>query len=303
MHRNVKQLSRGLLAAWLAAAPLLCAGCRARGAVREVYVARHLNAGWEATLTGKAEVGVDNLERVLEVEPDHKEARKLMGRAYAVAKRFEEALPFLEECTSAVGPIRSPENFMDRLLLGQAYNTVGRYDDADRVWSALLEVAQTTQLRVEALNDIGYMLADSGRRLDEALQMTEQAVREAPNDGNIVDSLAWAHYKRGDFELAHKYLKRALELYPWHAELRYHQGMILLKLGRREEAKEALLTASALDPEHEETKKELKALGAAPKRATQREVQWKKQWWETQHALRQTAAALQRALSSSFSTR
>ncbi len=49
-------------------------------------------------------------------------------------------------------------------------------------------------------NDYGYMLAEKGERLDEAIRMLRRAVDAEPGEASIVDSLAWARYKTGVFE-------------------------------------------------------------------------------------------------------
>ena len=47
------------------------------------------------------------------------------------------------------------------------------------------------------LNYLGYSWVDMGLNLEEALEMIRKAVELRPNDGYIVDSLGWAHYRLG----------------------------------------------------------------------------------------------------------
>ena len=51
------------------------------------------------------------------------------------------------------------------------------------------------------LNYLGYMLADRGTRLDEALDISA-AVALDPANGAYLDSLGWVYYKMGNYELA-----------------------------------------------------------------------------------------------------
>ena len=48
-----------------------------------------------------------------------------------------------------------------------------------------------------AANDLGYLWADRGERLDEAERLLEMAHRLRPDNGNIIDSLGWLRYKQG----------------------------------------------------------------------------------------------------------
>ena len=52
------------------------------------------------------------------------------------------------------------------------------------------------------LNYLGYSWVDMGLNLDEAMGMIRKAVELRPNDGFIVDSLGWAHYRLGEYDEA-----------------------------------------------------------------------------------------------------
>ena len=61
------------------------------------------------------------------------------------------------------------------------------------------------------LNYLGYMLADKGVRLNEALKLIRKAVEQEPMNGAYLDSLGWAYFKLGEYELAEENLRRAVE--------------------------------------------------------------------------------------------
>ncbi len=87
-----------------------------------------------------------------------------------------------------------------------------------------------------ALNALGYTLADRNERLDEALQMIEQAHELKPRDPAILDSLGWVHYRLGNLELAEELLRRAFAAYP-DAEVGAHLGEVLWQQGKHREAR------------------------------------------------------------------
>ena len=60
-----------------------------------------------------------------------------------------------------------------------------------------------------ACNDLGYMLADAGLRLDEAETLIRYAVARSPRNAAFLDSLGWVLYKKGDFEAADRWLQKA----------------------------------------------------------------------------------------------
>ena len=74
------------------------------------------------------------------------------------------------------------------------------------------------------LNYLGYWWAESGRHLDRAIQLIEQAVRLRPNSGFFVDSLGWVHYQLGNYQLAVEFLEKATILEPEDALIISHLG-------------------------------------------------------------------------------
>ena len=86
------------------------------------------------------------------------------------------------------------------------------------------------------LNYLGYSWVDQGMNLDEGIEMIRKAVELRPNDGYIVDSLGWAHYRLGEYEEAVTELERAVSLRPEDPVIHDHLGDAYWKTGRRLEA-------------------------------------------------------------------
>jgi tetratricopeptide (TPR) repeat protein len=59
-------------------------------------------------------------------------------------------------------------------------------------------------------NYLGYMFADRGVNLDEAVTLLKKAVTYDPQNGAYLDSLAWAYYKQGEYALADNYSHQAV---------------------------------------------------------------------------------------------
>lgn len=105
------------------------------------------------------------------------------------------------------------------------------------------------------LNYLGYTWIDHNRNLRQGLAMIEKAVRLKPDDGYIVDSLGWAHYRLGNFKEAVKHLERAVELRPEDATLNDHLGDGYWRVGRKREARFQWEQALSFKPEPEEVEK------------------------------------------------
>jgi tetratricopeptide (TPR) repeat protein len=88
----------------------------------------------------------------------------------------------------------------------------------------------------DALNYLGYMLAERGQQLDEAIRLVRRALDIEPNNPNYLDSLGWAYYRRGDYDQAEKYLAPAAQQMPRNSTVQDHMGDILARRGRWQDA-------------------------------------------------------------------
>ncbi|MCH9764754.1 MAG: peptidoglycan-binding protein, partial [Alphaproteobacteria bacterium] len=105
------------------------------------------------------------------------------------------------------------------------------------------------------LNYLGYSWIDQGINLKAGLKLIERAVALKPDDGYIVDSLGWAHFKLGNIKQAVLFLERAVELRPDDPILNDHLGDALWRAGRQREARFQWEQALTLRPEPEEAEK------------------------------------------------
>jgi tetratricopeptide (TPR) repeat protein len=101
----------------------------------------------------------------------------------------------------------------------------------------------------QALNFLGYMLADRGERLEEAVSLIDRALALDPDNGSYLDSLGWAYFKLRRHDDARHYLSRAAEQLPSNSVVQDHLGDALAALGRHADAIAAWQRALAGDRE------------------------------------------------------
>ena len=82
------------------------------------------------------------------------------------------------------------------------------YEPAEDFFRQALDVDPSNAM---VLNYLGYMLADKGTKLPEALKLIRKAVEQEPMNGAYLDSLGWAYFKLGQYELAEENLRQAVE--------------------------------------------------------------------------------------------
>ncbi|MGZ9099795.1 MAG: tetratricopeptide repeat protein [Brevundimonas sp.] len=168
--------------------------------------------------------------------------------AYALAGhlvgmgRHEEALAILNRPTINVAA--QPAHF--RFLRGTVLENLNRIDEAEaELWAALQ--AQPNDPTI--LNYLGYMWVDSGRRVAEGAEMLARAHAAEPQNGNIQDSLGWAQFRQGQYEIAVQTLEEAVGKQPGNAEIVDHLGDAYWQVGRRREAEWQWNRVLTLEPD------------------------------------------------------
>ncbi len=102
----------------------------------------------------------------------------------------------------------------------------------------------------DALNALGYTLADRTDRLQEAYGYIERALALKPEEPAVLDSMGWVLFRLGRHDEALSYLRKAYERMP-DGEIAAHLGEVLWVAGQRDEAWRIWDEALAADPDHE----------------------------------------------------
>ncbi len=101
--------------------------------------------------------------------------------------------------------------------------------------SQLRNVIQARPDFAPAYNALGYSFADRNIKLDEALALIQQALKIAPDDHYMLDSLGWVYYRMGELATAEKYLQKAYQIQT-DPEIAAHLGEVLWQQGKHEAA-------------------------------------------------------------------
>jgi tetratricopeptide (TPR) repeat protein len=113
----------------------------------------------------------------------------------------------------------------------------------------LRQILKLQPENIAALNSLGYILANSTQRFDEANQLLEKALALKPDDAAIMDSMGWLQYRTGKYAEALDYLQRAYTAAP-NAEIGAHLGEILWLLDNKDEARRIWQEGLNLSPDN-----------------------------------------------------
>jgi tetratricopeptide (TPR) repeat protein len=156
------------------------------------------------------------------------------------------------------------ERFTDDtdLLYEQAMMSekLGRFDDME---AQLRRVIALKPDHHHAYNALGYSLADRNVRLTEAKQLIEQALKLAPGESFIVDSLGWVEFRLGNLAEAVKLLRQAYTGRP-DAEIAAHLGEALWASGAQDEARLVFGQGLQREPDNEALRDTMKRLQVKP---------------------------------------
>ena len=136
--------------------------------------------------------------------PTERDFRLMEIHLYLLQERYREALT----AASAAQAIW-PSDDEIAYVYGSVLDSLGRKRDALAVME---EIIARSPEDYQALNYVGYSLAEQGKDLDRAITLLSAALKQAPDHAYILDSLAWAHFRRGEIAEAWKLVSRATSL-------------------------------------------------------------------------------------------
>lgn len=124
--------------------------------------------------------------------------------------------------------------------------SIGRVDEAIADLRALLARSPDDP---DALNALGYTLADRTDKHAEALGFITRALEQKPDEPAIIDSMGWVLYRMGENDKALEHLRRAWQMQP-DAEVGAHLGELLWITGDKDEARRIWNAAAERDADN-----------------------------------------------------
>ena len=179
---------------------------------------------------GKIDEAIRHLEDASRIQPENSEFLLYLGGLYEEKEAYAEAENVLKK-----GIEIDPEDTKLYFRLGVVYDKWGRKEDCIKLMQAVI---QKNPADVNALNYLGYTYADLGENLDEAERLIKEALKHKPDDGYIIDSLAWVYFKKGVYEKALAFLLKATRLVPDDPTILEHLGDVYLKINDKKKARE-----------------------------------------------------------------
>jgi tetratricopeptide (TPR) repeat protein len=175
--------------------------------------------------------------------PENRDQLTILEAQLLSNRGMEEALFALLDHGLEVAP-ENIDLLYFRAMSGERF---GSLEILERDLSRIIEIDPENS---EAMNALGYTLADKTERYAEALVLIERALAIKPDEAAYIDSIGWVQYRLENFDEAIKHLRRALSLFN-NDEVAAHLGEVLWVSGEQDEARQIWDKALEATPESE----------------------------------------------------
>jgi tetratricopeptide (TPR) repeat protein len=180
---------------------------------------------------------VKNSERFIRQYPNSVDPYRYNALGHYIKKEYDKAVKAINRAID-----NQPEGNRAALALlysfmGEIYHTNKQDEFSDKAYDKAVELNPED---AGALNNFAYSLSERGKRLDDAERMSKKSLDIRPGEATFLDTYGWILYKKGDYEKARVFVKRAVDIAGANADgtLYDHLGNIYYKLNNREKAVE-----------------------------------------------------------------
>jgi tetratricopeptide (TPR) repeat protein len=179
--------------------------------------------------TGHADEGIALANAQLKHTNDDRDVYLALAQIDTRLRRWREASEDIDK-TAAIPSTNGDEDSRYILFLrGALEERQKHYDAAEEQFRKILSIDPNNSM---TLNYLGYMLADRGLKLPDALAMLQKAVQLDPQNYAYLDSLGWAYFKMGQYPMAEENLRKASERVSSDPTVHDHLGELYEKTGR-----------------------------------------------------------------------
>jgi tetratricopeptide (TPR) repeat protein len=176
---------------------------------------------------GQADTAVAQLKGLLKGTPEDREIYLTVAQIQTRLRHWKEAEDAVDHADK-LSPKVEDKDYV-AFVRGSVYERQKKYDLAEEQFKKALSSDPHNAM---VLNYLGYMLADRGLRLEEAISYIKKAAEQDPQNGAYLDSLGWAYFKMGNYDLAEENLRKASMKITNDGTIQDHLGELYFKTGR-----------------------------------------------------------------------
>ena len=179
------------------------------------------------------ENGFDDIENKIKLiianNNEDYEINKILADFYRIEKKFDLAIKLYSELIQK----NSNDLWYMLYLRGICYEQSDNWEKAEVDFLQSLKIKRDSP---NVLNYLAYGWLERDIRIDESFVMLVDANNANPDSHYILDSLAWAYFKKKNYVKAAELMEEVIDMVPGEAISLDHLGDIYLALNRKREA-------------------------------------------------------------------
>jgi tetratricopeptide (TPR) repeat protein len=185
---------------------------------------------------GRTDEALAAVDKSLSLTPSSALLHYQKGWVHFHARNWDEAAQIFQQVIERF-PQDSEIVRQTRMSLSALYVEQGEKEKGEHV---LEEIYATDPDDPSINNDLGYLYADAGKKLEQAESMIRKALAAEPENAAYLDSMGWVLYRLGKLDEAAQHLEKAVALPSGNdATLWGHLGDVYAKQGKSDKAREA----------------------------------------------------------------
>tara|TARA_B100001123_G_scaffold422140_1_gene530649 strand:+ start:1787 stop:3100 length:1314 start_codon:yes stop_codon:yes gene_type:complete len=202
----------------------------------------------------------NKIKKIVKKNNSDYELNKILADFYRIKKKYNSAINLYTELIVN----NSVEAWYMFYLRGICYEQSDKWDKAEKDFIKSLKLKRNSP---DVLNYLAYGWIERDMKIDESFVMLTDAYNANPDSYYILDSLAWAYFKKKDYEKAAELMEEVIDMVPGEAISLDHLGDIYFAMNRKREAayfwKQAKDLAKPEDNLIEKIEKKLKKYNAS----------------------------------------
>lgn len=193
------------------------------------------------------------LLKVVENDPDSLAAFSKLGHLYLQRNSLDQALKRFDQIAKARPKLVGPH-----IMVAYILHIQNRLPEAQQRYERALELDPGAAV---AANNLAWLYAEQGDKLEVALQLAQTARRKLPDQPEVNDTLGWVFYKMDLQTQAIVSFQQSVKADPKNAVYHYHLGLAYAKTGDEPNARRALEQALKLKPDFDGSAEARRVLG------------------------------------------
>ena len=171
----------------------------------------------------------DKIKVIVKNNNEDYEITKILADFYRVEKKFDLAIKIYSELIEK----KLNDLWYTYYLRGISYEQSDNWDMAELDFLQSLKIKRDSP---NVLNYLAYGWIERDIRIDESFVMLTDAYEANPDSHYILDSLAWAYFKKKDYVKAAELMEEVIDMVPGEAISLDHLGDIYFAMNRKREA-------------------------------------------------------------------